>query len=407
MDESLPGSASEPPASEAPAISPSIERRPLSADNVSLPGKVASTPIRRGRGRRVVRTIAYAVGTLVVLPILLVIDSYCIVLDIRPLARKAPDSTPVMAARLRDPKTPRPLRHRFVALKAISPHLTHAVIVHEDATFFQHQGYDPYEIRAAVQKSWHERRLLRGASTITNQLARNLYLGTDRTPLRKLREIPLTFRLERALEKRRILELYLNFAEWGPGVFGAEAASRYHFGHSARDLSPAEAALLAAALPSPRRSTPAHPSSYLRRRAAIILARMRARGWLTPEAQANGRHALGLGGAPSEAPETPLDSETEPPPPGEMSPETAPQDVPGAPSEAPGVSPDVQPAEPETDGPEIGPAPADSSGAPESLEPEPSQAPTASPSTDDSAAPSPAPTAPPTNESPGPLPEGP
>lgn len=404
MDESLPGPASEPPASETPAISPPIESRPLSADNVSLPGKVASTPIRRGRGRRIVRTLAYVVGTLVILPILLVIDSYCIVLDVRPLARKAPDSTPVMAARLRDPKTPRPLRHRFVALKAISPHLTHAVIVHEDATFFQHQGYDPYEIRAAVQKSWRERRLLRGASTITNQLARNLYLGTDRTPLRKLREIPLTFRLERALGKRRILELYLNFAEWGPGVFGAEAASRYHFGHSARDLSPAEAALLAAALPSPRRSTPAHPSSYLRRRAAIILARMRARGWLTPEAQANGRHALGLGGAPSEAPETPLDSETEPPPPGEKE------------STAPVFGP-----APESTTPDAAPAPADSTAEPSAVpEPEPSQAPaTAAPGGDSAAGapaePTDAPQEPPANEaapetpsSPsGPLPEGP
>jgi monofunctional biosynthetic peptidoglycan transglycosylase len=406
MDESLPG-----PASEPPPISPPIESRPLSADNVSLPGKVASTPIRRGRGRRVVRTFAYAVGTLVVLPILLVIDSYCIVLDVRPLARKAPDSTPVMAARLRDPKTPRPLRHRFVALKAISPHLTHAVIVHEDATFFQHQGYDPYEIRAAVQKSWRERRLLRGASTITNQLARNLYLGTDRTPLRKLREIPLTFRLERALEKRRILELYLNFAEWGPGVFGAEAASRYHFGHSARDLSPAEAALLAAALPSPRRSTPAHPSSYLRRRAAIILARMRARGWLTPEAQANGRHALGLGGAPSEAPETPLDSETEPPPPGEAAPE----------STAPGIAPEPESVAPESEASDPGSAPADSTAVPGAVtEPEPSQAPADAAPAGDSAAGAPAepiaaPPPPPANEatpetpsSPsGPLPEGP
>src|SRR4249920_3295142 len=105
MDESLPGPAGEPPASEPPAISAPVESRPLAAENVSLPGKVASTPIRRVGGRRIVRTLAYVVGTLVLLPILLVIDSYCIVLDIRPLARKAPDSTPVMAARLRDPKT--------------------------------------------------------------------------------------------------------------------------------------------------------------------------------------------------------------------------------------------------------------------------------------------------------------
>jgi monofunctional biosynthetic peptidoglycan transglycosylase len=288
-----------------------------------------------------VRTFAYAVAVVLLLPILLVIDSYCIVLDVRPLARKAPDRTPVMDARLRDPRTPRPLRHRFVPLQAISPHLVHAVIVHEDATFYQHRGYDRFEIRAALARSWRERRLIRGASTLTNQLARNLYLGNDRTPLRKLREIPLTFRLEKALDKRRIMELYLNFAEWGPGVFGAEAAARYHFGHSAENLSPAEAALLAAALPSPRRSTPAHPTPYLRRRAAIILARMRARGWLTPDGQAIGRAALGLQGRPAELPETPLDPEPEPP--GTESP-ASPATPP--PDSAPAVTPtDVNPAE--------------------------------------------------------------
>jgi monofunctional biosynthetic peptidoglycan transglycosylase len=299
--------------------------------------------------------LAYVVGTLVLLPILLVIDSYCIVPDVRPLARKAPDRTPVMEARLRDPRTPRPLRHRFVPLRAISPHLVHAVIVHEDATFYQHRGYDRFEIRAALERSWRERRLIRGASTLTNQLARNLYLGNDRTPLRKLREIPLTFRIERALDKRRIMELYLNFAEWGPGVFGAEAAARYHFGHAAQDLTPAEAALLAAALPSPRRSTPAHPSPYLRRRAAIILARMQARSWLTPDGQAIARASLGLQGKPAEPPETPLDPGPEPS-------DEEPQALPEAPL-AP-ETPEDAPAgmDPHAIGPEL--APGDSAGAP-------------------------------------------
>ncbi len=250
-----------------------------------------ATPASRGRDRLFIA----------LLPLLLIIDSYLIVFDIGALARKAPDRTRVMERRLADPRTPRPLRHRFVALGAMSPHLAHAVVVHEDATFYQHHGFDEFEIRAALHKSLKERRPVRGASTITTQLARNLYLGTERNPIRKLREIPLTVRLEAALEKRRILELYLNFAEWGPGVFGAEAASRYHFGVSARNLSPAQAALLAAALPSPRRSTPAYPSPYLRRRAAIILARMQARGWLSPEAREEGRWALGLRGKPEPA----------------------------------------------------------------------------------------------------------
>jgi monofunctional biosynthetic peptidoglycan transglycosylase len=200
----------------------------------------------------------------------------------------------------------------------MSPHLVHAVVVHEDATFFEHGGFDEFEIKAALRRSWAERRMVRGASTITTQLARNLYLGTGRSLLRKLREIPLTVRLERALSKRRILELYLNFAEWRPGVFGAEAASRYHFKTSARSLSPARAALMAAALPSPRRSTPARPSPYLRRRAAIILTRMQARGWLTAAEMQAARQELGLRGpAPSSA--SPQE-DSEPPEPAEPAP---------------------------------------------------------------------------------------
>jgi monofunctional glycosyltransferase len=351
------------------------------------PTKSAEVPAAVRPSRRMVklvRALAYVVGIVLLLPVLLVIDSYRIVLDVRPLARKAPDRTPVMEARLRDARTPRPLRHRFVPLDAISPHLVHAVIVHEDATFFQHGGYDSFEIRAALEKSWQERRLIRGASTLTNQLARNLYLGNDRTPLRKLREIPLTFRLEKALDKRRILELYLNFAEWGPGVFGAEAASRYHFGLAASQLSPAQAALMAAALPSPRRSTPAHPSPYLRRRAAIILARMQARGWLTPEGQSIGRAALGLRGAPAESPETPLGNEPEP---------------------APVVNPDS--------GRAAGGPPAEVS-EPESSQPAPEENAAPGPAIEESlpadsaAAPTPSePTPPPSDGAPGPEPGGP
>jgi monofunctional biosynthetic peptidoglycan transglycosylase len=202
-----------------------------------------------------------------------------------------------MRERLRSSRAPRPLRHRWIGLDTISPHLGHAVLVHEDATFYEHHGFDGFEIRAALRQSLKERRMVRGASTITTQLARNLYLGTERSLLRKLREIPLTLRLEGALSKRRILELYLNLVEWGPGVFGAESASHYHFSVSAQDLSAAQAALLAAALPSPRRSQPAHPTPYLRRRASIILTRMGARGWIAPEEAEAARQ--GLGGADS------------------------------------------------------------------------------------------------------------
>jgi monofunctional biosynthetic peptidoglycan transglycosylase len=297
---------------------------------------------RKSKRRRAASALGLAVLLLVLVPVLVVVDSYRIVLDVRPLARETPDRTRVMEERLADPRTPRPLRQRRVEFDAISPYLVHGVIVHEDATFYEHHGFDRFEIRDALRRSFVKRRLVRGASTITTQLARNLYLGTDRSLFRKLREIPLTVRLEGGLTKRRILELYLNLVEWGPGVFGAEAASLYHFGVSAKDLTPVQAALLAAALPSPRRSTPAHPSAYLRRRAAIILVRMEARGWLALEALEAGRRALGAGaevgaaeaaGGLAEPPGEPGD-EAEP----ESEPEPEPGAGPGAGPAGPGAS---------------------------------------------------------------------
>jgi monofunctional biosynthetic peptidoglycan transglycosylase len=302
---------------------------------------------RLPRHRRYVLILAVA---LVLLPFAVIADSYLIVRDVRPLARKAPTETRVMRDRRTDKRAVGPLRQRWVNLGAMSPHLVHAVVVHEDATFFEHRGFDEFEIRAALRRSWEERRMVRGASTITTQLARNLYLGTDRSLARKLREIPLTLRLEGALDKRRILELYLNFAEWGPGVFGAEAASRHHFGVAARNLSPARAALLAAALPSPRRSSPARPSPYLRRRAAIILTRMQARGWLGAQEMQAARQELGFPGqAPGESPkdlEAGLGEEEEAEVTTTVEVETAPVETEITPETEPGA--ETEPAAPDT-----------------------------------------------------------
>ncbi len=319
-DSPEPGPPPAPPAGEGPADS---------TQGGALAAEIAGpAPHRRWIGRvqrtlRIARPVALGILIVLVVPLLIVADSYFLVHDVRPLSRENPRETRVMKDRLADPRTPRPLRRRFVGLGAMSDHLVHAVIVHEDATFFEHHGFDQFEIRAALRRSWEERRMVRGASTITTQLARNLYLGTGRSLRRKLREIPLTIRLEGALTKRRILELYLNFAEWGPGVFGAEAASRYHFGVSAGELTPAQAALLTAALPSPRRSTPARPSPYLRRRAAVILTRMEARGWLEPGQMQAARQALGL--TDPQAPGPPYASEPAP------APDSPPQEGPGSP----------------------------------------------------------------------------
>jgi monofunctional biosynthetic peptidoglycan transglycosylase len=187
------------------------------------------------------------------------------------------DSAVMRARRAQAAERGRRLRvtQRWVELPAISPHLRAAVVASEDARFFAHSGLDFTEIKEAVRGRIEEGRKLRGASTLTQQLARNLYLSEERSLGRKLKEALVAWRLERVLSKQRILTLYLNVAEWGEGVFGAEAAARVHFGKRASELSLAEAAALAAMLPNPHRINPDHPAT-LRRRALHVLARVEA-----------------------------------------------------------------------------------------------------------------------------------
>lgn len=162
-------------------------------------------------------------------------------------------------------------------LSKISPHLQRAVIVAEDASFFQHEGFDWEGIKDAAVRDLEAGTLKKGGSTITQQLAKNLYLSTEKTILRKAKEALITRELEHHLTKKRILELYLNVAEWGRGVYGAEAATRHHFGKSASDLTPEEAALLAAILPAPAHYDPLHMTRYLSVRQAQILRWMNKR----------------------------------------------------------------------------------------------------------------------------------
>ena len=165
-------------------------------------------------------------------------------------------------------------RHRWVPLERISPHLVRAVIVAEDTRFHDHAGFDLEQIREAWRESRRAGRFVRGASTITQQTAKNLYLSPSRNVLRKLREAMLTAWIEAWLPKERILELYLNVVELGPGIFGAEAAAREYFGVSAAGLGPSQAAMLAATLPAPLMRNPASSTPGLRRRQRMILGRM-------------------------------------------------------------------------------------------------------------------------------------
>lgn len=166
-------------------------------------------------------------------------------------------------------------RYEPVPLDRISEHLAHAVIAAEDGRFYIHGGIDWQAVREALANNLARGMLQRGGSTITQQLVKNLFLTTHRTFLRKGLEVPLVYLAELILTKQRILELYLNVVEWGPGVYGAEAAARHHYGLSADLLSRYRAATLAACLPNPRVRTPQRMTRYTYR----ILARMRQHGW--------------------------------------------------------------------------------------------------------------------------------
>ena len=165
-------------------------------------------------------------------------------------------------------------RYKFVLLRQISSDLQHAVIAAEDARFYQHHGFDWQEIQIAAEDDLEGERT-RGASTITQQLVKNLFFGTGRSVLRKGAEATLVPVAELVLGKRRILEIYLNVVEWGPGVYGAESASRYHFETDARNIGREQGARLAAILPAPLKRRPERMNKY----SAIILRRMSQLGW--------------------------------------------------------------------------------------------------------------------------------
>ena len=167
---------------------------------------------------------------------------------------------------------------RWIAFSNVPKVAINAVIVSEDGTFWSHSGFDWFEFRESMERNLMEGRAARGASTITQQLVKNLYLSSSKNPLRKLKEWVLTWYVERTLSKQRILELYLNVIEWGWGIYGIEAASQQYFSKSAALLSREEAARLAAVIPNPRRYRVDKETRYLERRSQLILNRMAAQG---------------------------------------------------------------------------------------------------------------------------------
>jgi monofunctional biosynthetic peptidoglycan transglycosylase len=166
------------------------------------------------------------------------------------------------------------LRHQWVPYERISIHLKRALIAAEDAKFLEHEGFDWEAIQNAYEKNLKKGKVVAGGSTISQQLAKNLFLSGRRTPWRKAEEALITVMIENVMSKRRIFEIYLNVIEWGDGVFGAQAAARYYYGISAANLSPEQAARLAAMVPKPRFYDKVRETPLLERRTAIILERM-------------------------------------------------------------------------------------------------------------------------------------
>jgi monofunctional biosynthetic peptidoglycan transglycosylase len=205
--------------------------------------------------------------------------SYLTLPDVRPLKSSNPSTTAFMDLRdqeaLAQGKTPHRIQ-RWATYGHISPELKRAVLVAEDDAFWQHEGVDVEQLQESIETDWARGKFSRGGSTITQQLAKNLYLSPSKNPLRKLRELIIARRLEAELKKARILELYLNVIEWGDGVYGVESAAKAYFRKSAAELSQTEAALLAAAIVNPRLMNPARPTARLLRRQQLIMRRMGA-----------------------------------------------------------------------------------------------------------------------------------
>ena len=188
-----------------------------------------------------------------------------------------PSSTAFMEAgleRLQEKRPEAELRHQWVEYRRISTHLKRAVIAAEDAKFIAHEGFDWEGIETALEKNLKKGKVVAGGSTISQQLAKNLFLSASRNPLRKVQEAAITVMIETVWSKRRILEVYLNVIEWGNGIYGAEAAARRYFKAPAANLGPDESALLAAMIPNPRYYETHRAARGLLKRKAIIAARM-------------------------------------------------------------------------------------------------------------------------------------
>ncbi len=207
--------------------------------------------------------------------------------DVSKLKKENPPKTAFMEYREREWERERKkykINQRWVRYGAISPYLIKAVLIGEDDKFWSHEGFDYEAMQKAIEKDIKARKFKLGGSTISQQLAKNLYLSPSKNPVRKIREAIITWRIEKAISKKRILEIYLNVAEWGDrGIFGIEAASKHYYGKPASALGPEEAARLASVLPNPRKFNPLGNQKYVVNRSGLIYNIMVRRGIVVPE----------------------------------------------------------------------------------------------------------------------------
>lgn len=247
--------------------------------------------------------------------------------DVAKLKNERPETTAFMELRkkqLRAEGKSDELEWRWVPYGSISPNLRRGVLVAEDNSFYEHEGVDVKGMQEAFERNLKKRKLTNGGSTITQQLAKNLYLSPSRNPLRKLREYFIARSLEKHLTKKRILEIYLNVVEMGERVYGAEAAARHYFGKSAAALNPREAALLAGCLPNPRVMNPGNPNKRLRARQKMILSRLRRWGYELERDVLTEKKPVAETETDS-APQTTTESDTDLAPPDADEPETVPE----------------------------------------------------------------------------------
>jgi monofunctional glycosyltransferase len=253
---------------------------------VTCPKEIGTNQYCKGIFMRSTGRIIYIF--LIISAVYLIVDvgRYFIYPNVASLKKNRPEKTAFMEYREKvweKMGIKRKITNIWVPLSSISPYVMKAVIIAEDDKFWSHEGFDFEAMQKALEKDIKKKKVKAGGSTISQQLAKNLYLSPSKNPIRKLKEAILTWRMENNLSKRRIMELYLNVAEWGDGIYGIEAAARKHFGKSAAGLTAREAATLASVIPNPRRYRTDGTSRYVGNQSERIYQIMVRRGIVIPE----------------------------------------------------------------------------------------------------------------------------